>query len=128
MDVLLDEQEQTIRTVARGFLHTKATPALAREMETDPLGYRPALWRDLAGLDWLGLCLPERFGGQDLPLQYAGLILEEVGRHIAPLPLHSTLSAALAVARHGDETLRQALLPAVCAGDLVLTLDRKSVV
>lgn len=121
MDTLLDEQELTIRNTARGFLQARATPALAREMEGDRLGYRPALWRELAGLDWLGLCLPEGFGGQGLPLQYAGLLLEEVGRHLAPVPLHSTLSAALTIARHGGEGMRQAVLPRVCSGDLILT-------
>jgi hypothetical protein len=76
-------------------------------METDPKGYPPALWRKAAELGWQGMALPEKYGGQDLPLVYLGLIFEEAGRAVAPLPLHSTVVAALTIARDGNE--REAL-------------------
>jgi alkylation response protein AidB-like acyl-CoA dehydrogenase len=90
-------------------------------METDPKGYPPALWRKAAELGWQGMALPEKYGGQDLPLTYLGLVLEEVGRALAPLPLHSTVVVALTIARDGSEAQREAVLPAVARGDTVLT-------
>jgi alkylation response protein AidB-like acyl-CoA dehydrogenase len=90
-------------------------------METDPKGYPPALWRKAAELGWQGMALPEKYGGQDLPLVYLGLIFEEAGRAVAPLPLHSTVVAALTIARDGTEAQREAILPAVVRGDAVLT-------
>lgn len=122
MDLLLDLEEQSVAALAREVLDKLATPGLARETETDPLGYSAKLWREIARLDWIGLCLPSAVGGQDLPLHYAGLLLEEVGRHIAPVPLHSTLTAALTIARHGRADQAQALLPAVISGDSILTV------
>ena len=121
MDVLLSEEEQMVKNLAREFLEAECPPSLAREMEKDDLGYPPELWRQLAQLGWFGMALPEEYGGQGLPITYLGLVLEEVGRTIAPVPFHSTMVAALTVARDGSAAQKQALLPRVNNGDLVMT-------
>jgi alkylation response protein AidB-like acyl-CoA dehydrogenase len=121
MDVLLTEEEKMVRDSARAFFEAECSTTLVREMETDPKGYPPALWRKAAELGWQGMALPEKYGGQDLPLVYLGLIFGEVGRAVAPLPLHSTVVAALTIARDGTEAQREAILPAVARGEAVLT-------
>ncbi len=121
MDLLLTEEEKMLRHTAREFLEAECSTNLVREMETDPKGYPPALWRKIAELGWQGMALPEKYGGQDLPLVYLGLILEEAGRALAPLPLHSTVVAALTIARDGTERQREAVLPGVARGDTVLS-------
>ena len=121
MDVLLTEEEKVVRDSARKFFEAECSTTLVREMETDPKGYPPGLWRKAAELGWQGMALPEKYGGQDLPLVYLGLIFEEVGRALAPLPLHSTVVAALTIASDGTEAQREAILPAVVRGDAVLT-------
>ena len=120
MDVLPNEEEQMVKNLAREFLEAECPPRLARDMEKDDLGYPPELWRQMADLGWLGISLPEQYGGQGLPLTYLGLITEEIGRAIAPVPFHSTMVAALAIAEAGNEEQKQALLPRVNRGDLVL--------
>ena len=121
MDVLLTEEEKMVRDSAREFFEAECSTTLVREMETDPKGYPPALWRKAAELGWQGMALPEKYGGQDLPLVYLGLIFAEVGRAVAPLPLHSTVVAALTIVKDGSEAQREAILPAVVRGDVVLT-------
>ena len=121
MDILPSEEEQMLKNVAREFLEAEVSPALVREMELDNLGYPPALWQQLADLGWLGLAIPQEFGGQGLPLTYLGLVLEEAGRVLAPVPLHSTMVAALAIADAGSEAQRRQILPAVANGSMVLT-------
>ena len=121
MDVLPSEEEQMVKNLAREFLEAECPPRLAREMEKDDLGYPPELWRKMADLGWLGISLPEEYGGQGLSLTYLGLILEEIGRAIAPVPLHSTAVPALTIAREGTEEQRRDLLPQVSRGDLLLT-------
>ena len=120
MDVLPDEQESLIRETAREFFAAEATPALIRACEKDVDKYSPELWKEFADLGWLGVSLPEACGGQGLPLTYAGLVLEEAGRHIAPIPLHSTMVAALVIARHGSPAQRD-LLRQVIAGEMLLS-------
>ncbi len=121
MDILPSEEEQMLKNLAREFLAAECPPDLVREMETDERGYPPALWKKMADLGWLGLAIPERYGGQGAPLTYLGLILEEVGRAIVPVPLHSTLVSALTIVRDGTEAQRQATLPRVSRGDIILT-------
>ena len=121
MDVVLSEEEEMLKNSAREFLEGECSTTLAREMEKDDLGYPPDLWQKMADLGWCGLALPEQYGGQGLPLTYLGIVLEEVGRAIAPVPLHSTLVAALAIANDGTEAQRQEILPAVSRGDMIMT-------
>ena len=121
MDILPSEEEQMMKNVAREFLEAEISTAMVREMELDELGYPPALWKQMADLGWLGLALPEQYGGQGLPLAYMGLILVEAGRVLAPVPLHSTTVAALTIAIDGSEQQKQDILPAVSDGGMVMT-------
>ena len=121
MDVLLNQDEEMLRNAAREFLEAECSPALVRKMETDAKGYPGGLWQKTAELGWQGMALPEKYGGLDLPLVQLGLILEEVGRAVAPLPLHSTVVAALTIAKDGTEAQREAVLPGVVRGQTILT-------
>ena len=121
MDVLPTEEEQMVKNLAREFLEGECPVSLARAMETDDLGYPPELWKKMAELGWFGLALPERYGGQGMPLTYLGIIMEEAGRAIAPVPFHSTMVPALTVAEYGTDGQRQDILPSVSRGDLVMT-------
>ena len=121
MDVLLSEEEQMVKNLAREFLEGECPPSLARAMEQDDLGYPPDLWKQMADLGWFGMSLPEAYGGQGLPLTYLGIVLEEVGRAIAPVPFHSTMVAALAINANGSEQQRRELLPGVATGSTILT-------
>jgi alkylation response protein AidB-like acyl-CoA dehydrogenase len=119
MNVLLDEEEALIKASAGEFLAAESTPAQVRAAEKHPLRYDAVLWKKFAELGWPGVSLPEAYGGQDLPLSYMGLIFEELGRCIAPLPVHATLVPALVIARHGSEQQKQTLLPRVADGSLM---------
>jgi alkylation response protein AidB-like acyl-CoA dehydrogenase len=121
MDTLPNDDERMVADSAREFLDGECSPQLVRDMETDKLGYPPALWEKVAELGWQGLCLPESVGGSAMGLVYMGLVLREVGRAIAPLPLHSTVTAALTIASDGSEAQQQTFLPDVVTGKSVLT-------
>jgi alkylation response protein AidB-like acyl-CoA dehydrogenase len=121
MDTTLTEEEVMVRETARKFLESQCPPRLVREMEKDPLGYPPDLWRQAAELGWPGMVLPEQYGGSGLPLAYLGLVMQEVGRALAPLPLHSTVVAAQILANSGSDALCQEVLPGVASGDTIVT-------
>ncbi len=121
MDVLLNDDETLIVDSAREFLTGECPTTLVRAMEVDALGYSKELWAKVAELGWQGMCMPEKVGGSNMPLVYLGLVLREAGRALAPLPLHSTAVASLAIARDGSETQQETYLPDVVAGKSVLT-------
>jgi len=121
MDILMNDDEQMIADSARQFLEAECTPKLARAMEVDEVGYPKDLWAKVAELGWQGMCLPEKVGGSAMPLLYLGLVLREVGRTIAPLPLHSTAVASITIATDGTDEQQQKYLPDVVAGKSVMT-------
>ena len=121
MDVLLNEDESLIVDSAREFLTGECPTSLVRAMEADALGYSTELWAKVAELGWQGMCLPEKAGGSNMPLVYLGLVLREVGRAIAPLPLHCTAVASLAIARDGSAAQQEKYLPDVVTGKSVMT-------
>ena len=120
MDVLLTDDEATVQQAASAFLAAESTAALVREAEGDPDRISRPLWAKIAELGWLGISLPEECGGQDLPLSYLGLLFEELGRRIAPVPMLCTMVTALILARHGSPTQRD-LLRRVVEGKLIMT-------
>lgn len=121
MDVLLNEEEEMLRKATREFFESECPPKLVRAMETDDLGYPPDLWSKTAEMGFIGLALPAQYGGEGASLLTLGLLLEAVGRAVAPLPLHSTLVAALTIADAGNRQQCQRILPLVSRGDLIMT-------
>lgn len=121
MDTTLNEEEVMVRDSARKFLEAECSTKLVREMEKDPMGYPPDLWRQAAELGWQGLALPEEYGGSGLPLTYLGLVMQEVGRSLAPLPLLSTVATASILANNASKGQNQSVLPSVASGEMILT-------
>jgi alkylation response protein AidB-like acyl-CoA dehydrogenase len=120
MDILLDDQEVQIQEAAAEFLAGECSPMRVREAEAHPHQYSPELWNKFAENGWLQLCLSAKSGGEQLPLPYLAILFELAGNHIAPLPLHSTMVAALILDRHGTQDQCK-LLKDVTSGNLVLS-------
>ena len=121
MDVLLNEDEEMLKTSAREFFTQECPTSLVRSMEEDALGYPPGLWRKIADLGWLSFALPRAYGGDDAPFTHLGLLVEEMGRAAAPLPFLSTLVPALTLAEAGSDAQRDLLLSQVAHGERLLT-------
>jgi alkylation response protein AidB-like acyl-CoA dehydrogenase len=120
MNILPDREQIEIQHAVAEFLLAECPPSVVRRCEDEGASYAPTLWRTFAELGWLTLSLPAEYGGQALPLSHLGLVLEEIGRHIAPLPLLATLVSALTIARHGDDAQRQ-ILAGVGRGESILS-------
>jgi len=121
MDVLLNEDEQLLQNNAREFFERECPVSVARDMEADPLGYAPDLWRKMAELGWLSFAIPPAYGGDGAPLTQLGLLVEEIGRAVAPVPFLSTLAPALTIAEAGTAAQCQDLFPRIGRGDLLVT-------
>lgn len=121
MDFALTEDQASLRDLAAQILSDNSTDDTLKAFARDNRPFDDALWKTLAEAGLLGLAIPEARGGLGFGLLELGLLLEEQGRTLAPLPLHATLVAgALPLAAFGNEA-QQALLPRVAAGDLILT-------
>jgi alkylation response protein AidB-like acyl-CoA dehydrogenase len=124
MDMIVTEDQQALVDLAKQVLTDRVTPAAlsALESATDGGVWDAGTWQALAAAGIVGASLPEAHGGGGLGLVELGLVLEEVGRAAAPLPFVSTVAiGAHAVARHGTDAQKAALLPGVCDGSTILT-------
>lgn len=123
MDFGLTEEQRILQTVAREWLANRCPKSLVREMEKDPKGYVPELWREMADNGWLGLAIPEEYGGAGMTFLDLAVLLEEMGRACLPGPYFSTvILAGAAILEAGSDAQKAELLPRIASGDLIATL------
>ncbi|MGH3320886.1 MAG: acyl-CoA dehydrogenase family protein [Streptosporangiaceae bacterium] len=117
MDLTLTEDQELVQRTAREFLESRCTMAHVREMEEDPKGYSPELWKEMVELGWMGLALPEEYGGVGAGFLEVCLLVEEMGRCQLPSPFVPTVACCgMAVARFGTEDQKGAWLGAIARG------------
>lgn len=122
MDFHLDEELLAVQGLARDILTDKATTDRVRTVEQTPTRVDDDLWRELGKAGLLGLALPEEHGGAGLGLPALAVVLEEIGRTVAPVPLWSAAVAASTLADHGNDEQRARILPKTAEGDNRITL------
>ncbi|MBC8093318.1 MAG: acyl-CoA dehydrogenase family protein, partial [Pseudonocardia sp.] len=82
MALAITDDHRTLADVARSVLSGQR--AEARRLLEPADEARPALWKELASLGWLGLHVPEEYGGEGAGLPELAIVLEELGRVVAP--------------------------------------------
>lgn len=121
MDLTLDEDQTAIVDLARRVFEDHLPVERLRAIEAGSSWFARDVWQQLAEAGLIGVGLPEADGGGGFGALGASLVLEEVGRAVAPVPYHSTVMlGALPLARFGSVEQRRRDLPAVLAGEAVL--------
>ncbi|HJP41829.1 MAG TPA: acyl-CoA dehydrogenase family protein [Dehalococcoidia bacterium] len=123
LDLELNESEVLLRNAALDFLR-RDTPKLVVQglLDTDT-GTTDELWQKAADMGWLGIIIPQEYGGSGYPLTSAGVLFEALGT--APLPgphFSSTILGSLVVLHAGNEGQKLELLPALARGEETLAL------
>lgn len=96
---------------------------LVRRLMNEEEGHAPDLWRQMAGLGWLGMTIPEEDGGLGLGFVEMALLLEEMGRVVFPGPFFSTcVCAASLLSGQGTGAAARSLLPGIAAGEVRATI------
>ncbi len=122
LDLQFSPEQEMLRETVRGVCATTSPLSVVRQLEDDPFGYSPDLWKQLAHLDLIGLQLPEEFGGSGMSTIESVVLYEEFGRSLAPSPhfVSSILSGGV-LARAGSQTQKEEWLPRIVTGEAVLT-------
>ncbi len=116
MDFAFSPDQQLLKNSARQFLDEHMKPAAVRILWDDPRGESETLWKEMAQLGWLGLALPEAYGGSDLGLVETAILLEEMGRASCPGPYLPTALAAAAITEAGTPAQKDRWLAAIAGG------------
>jgi len=123
MDLSLNEHQQMLRRSVRSFVDREAPRGKIVALQRSDTGYEPATLRTAAELGWLGLLIPEAYGGGGASLTDAAVLYEELGRGPLPGPFFSSgVLSALTVLEAGSEDQRRRILPDLAAGRAIFTV------
>ena len=121
MALILNEEQQSLKDIAKEFLQKNAPVTHFREIRDtqNELGYDQSLWSEMVNLGWSGILIPEEYGGFDFGMVGMGSIFEEMGRTLTPSPLFSTgVLGATLITLGGDDEQKQNYLPRIVDGSL----------
>jgi alkylation response protein AidB-like acyl-CoA dehydrogenase len=118
----MSEEHALLRNQARRWLAQRSSRDAVRRLGEDARGDDPQAWQELAGLGWIGLVIPEAYGGAGLGLSHLAVLLEESGRRLLASPLLPQTLAALVIADGGSDAQKRDWLPRLATGEVVATL------
>jgi alkylation response protein AidB-like acyl-CoA dehydrogenase len=121
MDLTPSDEQRLLRESADRFVSETYTADHRRRTANDPLGFSTKIWKQFADLGWLALPISEAHGGLGAGAIEVGILMEAFGRGLVSEPYLSTVViGASLVAECGTDAQKQALLPDIADGSLVL--------
>jgi 3-oxochol-4-en-24-oyl-CoA dehydrogenase len=116
MGIALTDDHRELAEVARAFLTSQKARWAARSLLDAPEETRPGFWQNLVELGWLGLHVGEEHGGSGFGLPELVVVIEELGRAVAPGPFVPTVIASAVIAKDGSAEQKSRLLPGLIDG------------
>ena len=123
MDITFTEGQEILRKSVADFVTENYPETKIRELEESETGHDLELWKAMADLGWMGLIIPEKYGGSGMTFQDLGILLEEMGKNITPGPFFcSVLTGAYPILVAGGEEQKKEFLPKIAKGELIFTM------
>ena len=123
MDLSLTEHQRMLAQSVRSFMERRAPRSKIVALQRSELGYEPESWKTIADLGWLGLLIPERYGGAGASLTDAAVVYQEFGRGPLPGPFFSSsVLSTLVLLEAGSERQQRHFLPAIAKGKQIFTV------
>jgi alkylation response protein AidB-like acyl-CoA dehydrogenase len=123
MDFSFTEDQNSIRDLVKQVLGDLVTDDSLKALAKDGKWFHERAWKQLADSEMLGLAIPEQFDGAGMGLTELCLLLQQVGRTVAPIPALSTLvSAALPLAEFGTSEQKDRFLGGIAQGRIIIAV------
>ena len=114
MDFAFSKDQNLIRQSAREFFEKECPMDRTRELMAAKKGYDPKTWKKMVQLGFVGLIIPEAYGGTEGEFLELAILMEEMGRNIVPSPYFSTVClCAPAIREFGSDTQKKKILPQI---------------
>ena len=119
MSIAITEDHRALAETAADFLERRDAKAAARALLEAPTEELPDFWKALVDLGWLGLHVPEDLGGSGYGLEELVVVVEELGRVVAPGPFVPTVIASAVLVAAADDATKARLVPGLADGSTV---------
>ncbi len=116
MSIAITDDHRALADTAADLLRNRDARGAARALLEAPEEPRPELWKDLADLGWLGLHVSEDHGGAGAGMEELVVVVEQLGRALAPGSFVPTVVASAVLEATGDDAARKELLPGLADG------------
>ena len=121
MDFSFTEDQESIRALVKQVLADLVTDDSLKALTRQGTWFHERAWVQLAESEMLGLAIPESYGGAGMGLTELCLLLQQVGRTVAPIPAIETLVSALPLGEFGSPEQKDRFLGAIARGRSILT-------
>src|SRR5262245_64302843 len=112
------EDQEALRDATVKFLYNECPTSFVRKMMADDTAHATELWKKIAQLGWLGIIVPEDFGGSGGSFLDLVVILEEAGKSLLPGPFFATAwLGPTTVLAGGSASQKEAILPKIVEGN-----------
>ena len=125
MDFQLTEQQRELQDAARRFARGEL-PELARELEAEDRSVPPEMMRRYGELGFLGVNLPEEYGGMGLGHLEALLVLEQfamISNAVAFPVFEALVGPVRTLERFGSDALKARIIPQVTSGEATVAVS-----
>jgi len=125
MQLVLTEDQELLAKTARDFVAEKSPVARVRALRdaNDATGFSRTLWKEMAELGWVGIPFDEVHGGAAMGLAELTVVLEALGKTLAPEPFLSTvLLGGQSLALAGSDAQQAEWIPKIVAGEAIVAL------
>jgi alkylation response protein AidB-like acyl-CoA dehydrogenase len=122
MDFSFSEDQNGIRGLVKQMLTDIVTADSLKALDKEGTWFHERAWRQLAESEMLSLAIPEEYGGAGMGLTELCILLQQVGRTVAPIPAIETLvSAALPLTKFGTAEQKDRFLGGIAQGRTIMT-------
>jgi alkylation response protein AidB-like acyl-CoA dehydrogenase len=116
MSLAISEEHEALQATTRRWLEAHCPPSVPRAMLDAGEEELQPVWKEFAAQGWLGIHVPERWGGQGHGLFELAVVLEQTGRSLLPGPLLPTVAVSALVTEVGRADQAAGLLPGLADG------------
>ncbi len=118
-----DDDRRMLEDAVTTFVTRATTLKRVRGLRDTQPGFERNLWASIAEQGWLGIHVPEQYGGQGLGFTELGIVAQGLGGALLPEPITACAVLATGALLYGDnEALKKKLLPQMVEGKLIVSL------
>ena len=117
MNFDLTDEQQMLQAAAREFLAARLKSERIRSLAESDDAFDEDLWREMSDLNWPGLMVSEKYGGQELGTVELAVLMEQLGYALAPGPILSSMLTAIALETAATDEQKERYLAPLAIGE-----------